>query len=159
MAHVAEVMFQFGKKVICPKDPTYSTVSPKVAKWTPFFDGCIGALDGTHIEIRANKDSREDMRNRKGWTSFNVLAVVDHEMRFTFVGSGMSGACHDMHVLRESQTKSNFPAPPPVGRASLLPVASQKKNHNEVIGLVGGSLDVAVEARYDFASTHPWPWA
>ncbi|TVU43576.1 hypothetical protein EJB05_10056 [Eragrostis curvula] len=113
MVHVAEVMVTFADKVICPKDPSYSTVSPKVAKWSPFFDGCIGALDGTHIEIRANKESREDMCNRKGWTSFNVLAVVDHEMRFTFVGSGMSGACHDMYVLRESQTQSNFPAPPP----------------------------------------------
>ncbi|TVU51316.1 hypothetical protein EJB05_02732, partial [Eragrostis curvula] len=113
MAHVAEVMVRFGDKVICPKDPTYSTVSPKVAKWSPFFDGCIGAIDGTHIEIVTDKESKEDMLNRKGFPSFNVLAIVDHAMRFTFVGSGMSGACHDMYVLRECQTRPRFPKPPP----------------------------------------------
>ncbi|TVU32576.1 hypothetical protein EJB05_24310 [Eragrostis curvula] len=113
MAHVAEVMVRFGDKVICPKDPSYSTVSPKVAKWSPFFDGCIGAIDGTQIEIVADKESKEDMRNRKGFSNFNVLAIVDHTMRFTFVGSGMSGACHDMYVLRECQTKPRFPKPPP----------------------------------------------
>ncbi|TVU49248.1 hypothetical protein EJB05_00548, partial [Eragrostis curvula] len=113
MAHVAEVMVRFGDKVICPKDPSYSTVSPKVAKWSPFFDGCIGAIDGTQIEIVADKESKEDMRNRKGFPSFNMLAIVDHAMRFTFVGSGMSGACHDMYVLRECQTKPSFPKPPP----------------------------------------------
>ncbi|TVU18893.1 hypothetical protein EJB05_35011, partial [Eragrostis curvula] len=113
MAHVAEVMVRFGDKVICSKDPSYSTVSPKVAKWSPFFDGCIGAIDGTQIEIVADKESKEDMRNRKGFPSFNVLAIVDHAMRFTFVGSGMSGACHDMYVLRECQTKPRFPKPPP----------------------------------------------
>ncbi|TVU08547.1 hypothetical protein EJB05_41956, partial [Eragrostis curvula] len=115
MAHVADVMLNFAQRVICPKDPTYSTVSPRLQKWSPWFDGCIGALDGTHIPVRAVKKVKEDMRNRKGWTSFNVLAIVDHEMRFTFVGAGKSGACHDMAVLKECQEDGCFPHPPPGG--------------------------------------------
>ncbi|TVT98220.1 hypothetical protein EJB05_56499, partial [Eragrostis curvula] len=118
MAHVADVMLRFAQKVIRPKDKMYSTVSPKLSKWSPWFDGCIGAIDGTHIPLRAPKKVKEDMRNRKGWTSMNVLAIVDHEMRFTFIGAGKAGACHDMAVLKECQEDECFPHPP---KGGLLP--------------------------------------
>lgn len=51
MAHVADVMFSFAQTVIAPKDPAYSKVNHRLNQYAPFFDGCIGALDGTHVPV------------------------------------------------------------------------------------------------------------
>jgi hypothetical protein len=39
--------------------------------------------------------------NRKGTTSINVCAIMDMDMRFTFVGAGKVGSVHDMEVLND----------------------------------------------------------
>ena len=38
---------------IKPKDPELSTVHPRVQapRFSPHFDKCIGALDGTHVRV------------------------------------------------------------------------------------------------------------
>lgn len=41
----------------------------------------IGAIDGTHIPILAPTNGHSDFINRKGWTSYNVLAVIDNLYR------------------------------------------------------------------------------
>lgn len=38
----------------------------------------IGAIDGTHVPILPPKDGYRDFINRKGWPSYNVLAIVDN---------------------------------------------------------------------------------
>ncbi|WVZ58758.1 hypothetical protein U9M48_008990 [Paspalum notatum var. saurae] len=106
-------MYTFSHTVLVPKDPTYSLVHRRLAKYAPYFDGCIGALDGTHIRAQVKKEACRDFTNRKGETSFNVLAIVDMDMRFTYVGVGMAGACHEMEVMRECMRTPNFPRPPP----------------------------------------------
>jgi len=57
----------------------------------PFFDGCIGALDGTHVKVKVNKEAKIDHINRKGDVSINVCAIVDIDGRFTYVSVGMVG--------------------------------------------------------------------
>jgi hypothetical protein len=76
------------------------------------FDGCIEALDGTYIPAHVCHESRLEHINRKGWTTYNVLAIVDMDMRFTFVGAGVPGSCHDMAVLRSCMGEENYPHPP-----------------------------------------------
>jgi hypothetical protein len=97
---------------ICPKDPTYSKVHNKLKPYASFFDGCIGASDGTHIPAHVCHESRLDNINRKGWPSYNILGIVDMDMRFTFVGAGLAGSCHDMAVLRNCMRVANYPHPP-----------------------------------------------
>ena len=41
------------------------------------FPNVVGALDGTHIPIRAPKENHEDYFNRKHYYSFIVQGIVD----------------------------------------------------------------------------------
>ena len=45
------------------------------------FPQCAGAIDVTHIPIKAPKDSRSDYFNRKHFYSINVQAVADAKRR------------------------------------------------------------------------------
>ena len=94
-----------------PKDYTYAIVPHKLTKYTPFFDRCIGALDGTHIQVIVKAAEREAYTNRHGYTSQNVVATCDFDMRFTYVSSGIEGSMHDTLVLKMAWEDPNFPHP------------------------------------------------
>ncbi|KAL8460636.1 hypothetical protein ACS0TY_032229 [Phlomoides rotata] len=53
------------------------------------FKGCLGALDGTYIDVHVPAVDQARYRNRKGQTSVNVLGVCDMNMRFVYVLSGI----------------------------------------------------------------------
>lgn len=109
---VIEALFSFAHRVIGPKDGNYSTIHDNLKQYSPLFDGCIGALDCTHIPVKVNRKLREYFLNRKGMTSQNVLAICDFDMMYTYVGVGMAGAAHDMAVLKKGWETSNYPHPP-----------------------------------------------
>ncbi|CAD6949898.1 unnamed protein product, partial [Tilletia laevis] len=46
----------------------------------PFFKAVVGAIDGSHVRAYAPAEERYRFWNRKGWTSFNVLAACDFDM-------------------------------------------------------------------------------
>ena len=54
----------------------------------------------------------EAYTNRHGYTSQNVVATCDFDMRFTYVGSGTEGSAHGMRVLKKAWKDPNFPHPP-----------------------------------------------
>ena len=112
MTEVVAVFSSFADTIIVPFDQNYSSVHTTFKPYEPYFDGCIGALDGTHIEVIVNKGAKLDYINRKGKTSINVLGIVDMDMRFTFVGAGRAGSCHDASELADCWTAPNFPHPP-----------------------------------------------
>ena len=93
-------------------DYTYVVMPHKLTKYTPFFDYCIGALDGTHIEVIVKAVEHEAYTNRHGYTGQNVVATCDFDMRFTYVGSGTEDFAHDMRVLKKAWEDPNFPHPP-----------------------------------------------
>jgi hypothetical protein len=51
---------------------------------------------------------------RHGYTSQNVMAICDFDMRFTFVVAGWPGSVHDMRVFKDAIGKyeDRFPHPP-----------------------------------------------
>ena len=53
-------------------------------------------------------------RGRKGYPTFNVMAICDFDMCFTFVSAEWEGSAHDARVfLHAIQTPElNFPNPP-----------------------------------------------
>jgi hypothetical protein len=77
--------------IIRPRDPLFRSFHPRLHQFSPYFDGCIGVIDGTHIPVSVLDHAHDDYINRKGLTSQNVLAVCDMDMRFTFVAMGKNG--------------------------------------------------------------------
>ncbi|KAL0006046.1 hypothetical protein SO802_013607 [Lithocarpus litseifolius] len=81
----------------------------------PTFSDCIGAIDGTHIQVVVGDDKKASYYNRQGMTSFNVMAACDFDLLFTFVITGWEGAAHDTRIFSDAihRQSVNFPKPPP----------------------------------------------
>lgn len=69
--------------------------------------GCLGALDGTHIDVTISDAEKPRYRNRKGSISVNVLAVCDRRMRFIYMLTSWEGSAVDARVLRDVIHRSN----------------------------------------------------
>ena len=84
--------------IIKPKDPQFRTVHPRLQspRFTPFFDSCIGAIDGTHIPVVVPTSKVVQHTGRHGYTSQNVMAICDFDMRFTFVVARWPRSVHDI---------------------------------------------------------------
>ncbi|XP_071681866.1 uncharacterized protein [Lolium perenne] len=73
--------------------------------WFPYFRDCIGAIDGTHVTAKVPRSMSVAFRGRKHYTSQNVLATVDFNMRFTYVFVGWEGSAHDASILADSLSR------------------------------------------------------
>lgn len=66
------------------------------------FPNIVGAIDGTHIKIKAPKDHPQSYVNRKNFHSLQLQCVCRHNMSFSHVFTGFPGSCHDARVLKNS---------------------------------------------------------
>lgn len=64
--------------------------------------GVLGAIDGTHIKIRAPSGKVHLYSNRKKYCSIVMQAVVENRKKFLDVHCGEPGSFHDSRVLRRS---------------------------------------------------------
>ena len=107
---------KLAKDNIKPRDPTFSTEHAKVkdSRFWPHFKGAIGAIDGSHIPVSVPEEEVVNHTCRHGYTSQNVLAICDFDMRFTFVVAGWPGSAHDTRILNHALAKfaDQFPVPP-----------------------------------------------
>ncbi|KAL8466355.1 hypothetical protein ACS0TY_035454 [Phlomoides rotata] len=71
------------------------------------FKGCLGALDGTYIDVHVPTLDQARYRNRKGHLSVNVLGVCDTDMKFIYVLTGWEGSAADSRVLRNAVTRNS----------------------------------------------------
>ncbi|CAG8560546.1 4891_t:CDS:2 [Funneliformis mosseae] len=62
----------------------------------------IGVMDGTHISIHPPSKNGARYINRKIFHSINLLGVVDHRERFTYIYVGEAGSVHDARVFYRS---------------------------------------------------------
>ncbi|XP_039145569.1 protein ALP1-like [Dioscorea cayenensis subsp. rotundata] len=69
--------------------------------WYPHFKDCVGLLDGTHVDTSLPPLELPRFRGRKGPTQ-NVLAVVNPDLKFTYVLVGWEGSANDFTVLRDA---------------------------------------------------------
>jgi hypothetical protein len=106
---------KLAKDIIKLADPTFSVEHERVkeARFWPHFKGAIGAIDGSHVPISVPADEVVNHTCRHGYTSQNVLAICDFDMRFTFVVAGWPGSAHDTRILNHALANfPSFPVPP-----------------------------------------------
>ena len=85
-------------------DPTPDQILSSY-KYMPYFNDCIGALDGTHIPAFIPVADQKPFRNRKKVLTQNVLAVANFDCTFSYVLTGWEGSAHDSRVLNDAKTK------------------------------------------------------
>ena len=73
------------------------------SRFSQYFRGCIGALDGTHIPVHVPEARRTAYRNRKSYLSQNVLAACDFDLKFIYVLSGWEGSAADSRVYEDAR--------------------------------------------------------
>lgn len=91
-------------------DPT-SNVILQNQIYSPYFDNCVGALDGTHIAMYVPATERKPYRNQKGYLSQKMLAACDFDMKFTYGLAGWEGSAHDGRVLNDAIETKGFQIP------------------------------------------------
>jgi hypothetical protein len=74
-------------------------------RFMPFFQNCIGAIDGTHVPITIAQERAAPFRNRKGTLSQKVMCACNFDLNFTFVSCGWEGSASDAGVLRSALAK------------------------------------------------------
>ena len=95
--------------------PTSSTPTDlrilRNTKFSPYFDNCVGALDGTHIRTTVRgEEAKRSWRNRYSYISTNVLAACDFSLGFVYVRPGYEGSANDQNVLNNA-LEDNFVIP------------------------------------------------
>ncbi|XP_013617723.1 PREDICTED: uncharacterized protein LOC106324272 [Brassica oleracea var. oleracea] len=98
------------------------TVPTKIRESTrfyPYFQDCVGAIDGTHIDAIVSASEAPSYRNRKGKISQNVLDACNFDLEFIYVLSGWEGTAHDSKILSDALTRSTNRLPVPEENSSV----------------------------------------
>lgn len=91
-------MIVFAKAMIklpSIETPSFIRNNPKLY---PFFEDCLGSVDGSHYNALPPAEFTEVFRNRKGQVTTNVMAAVDFKGRFIQILAGWEGSAHDWKV-------------------------------------------------------------
>ncbi|XP_062112027.1 uncharacterized protein LOC133823358 [Humulus lupulus] len=117
--HLLEIIdrhFHLTLKVICKLGqyiirPTQSSLPSHIvnsSKYYPWFQNCIGAIDGTHVSACVPTDKQVSYRVRKNMVIQNVLCSCNFEMFFTFVSARWEGTTNDSRVFIDAITKPKY---------------------------------------------------
>jgi hypothetical protein len=114
---VLESLCLLAKEIVRPPDFNFVEIPSKIKndrRYWPYFEGCIGAIDGTHIPAIVPTKDQIRYIGRKGYPTQNVMLVCNFDMLITFVVVGWPGTAHDTRILSSviEEMKSVFPHPP-----------------------------------------------
>lgn len=109
---LAALIGLFGDVVTMPSSdtPLHRRIS-RDPKFFPYFENCLGAIDGTIIRSAVPEESSVNYIGRKGKPAQNVFAACDFDRKFVYVASGYEGAAADSTVFRDVVSKG-FKTPP-----------------------------------------------
>lgn len=73
------------------------------------FPKVIGAIDCTHIKLQSpSTEYGEQYRNRKGYFSLNVQALVNSNLEFLYIVARWPGSSHDSNIFANSRLKARM---------------------------------------------------
>ncbi|XP_057450768.1 protein ALP1-like isoform X1 [Lotus japonicus] len=101
---VLNSVVRLHKNLLRAPDPVPEDCIDNRWKW---FNGCLGALDGTYIPINVPEIDKPRYRSRKGEIATNVLGVCSRDMQFIYVLPGWEGSASDSRVLRDAINRRN----------------------------------------------------
>ena len=116
-------MRKLAKDNIKPRDASFSTEHERIKdeRFWPYFKGAIVAIDVSHVPMVVPAEDMVNYTCCHGYTSQNVLAVCDFDMRFIFTVAGWPGCAHDPRILNHALANfPSFPVPPKGIHISLL---------------------------------------
>ena len=91
-----------------PSNTNLDFIPPEIhnnPKLFPYFENCLGAVDGTLIPIRVNSIDAPSHRTRKGFTAQNVFIACLFDCTIQFSLAGWEGSAHDNCVLADAIAK------------------------------------------------------
>ncbi|POW03688.1 hypothetical protein PSHT_11571 [Puccinia striiformis] len=111
-------------------------------KFSPYFDDCVRAVDGSHIPVHVNDQT--PFVNRKGYPSQNILAICNFNMEFTFVMPGWEGSAHDGRLWDEARI-SSLKIPPGKWLDWDVPGGKKPQTYKELFNLQHASAQNIIE--------------
>ena len=72
------------------------------------FPNCCGSIDGKHVMIQSPPNSGSMYYNYKGYFSLVLMALVDHQYKFTYIDVGEYGSNCDSNVFRNLNLGTRF---------------------------------------------------
>ncbi|XP_060667620.1 protein ALP1-like [Ziziphus jujuba] len=104
---------RLGKELICHTNSPLPSHIVNNPKYFPWFEKCIGTIDGTHISAHVPVEKQVSYRGRKSIVTQNVLCACNFNMMLTFVYAGWEGTANDSRVFLDAITRSEnkFPLP------------------------------------------------
>ncbi|KAJ8748877.1 hypothetical protein K2173_013309 [Erythroxylum novogranatense] len=77
------------------------------SRFFPYFNDCVGALDGTHIRVKVSNADAPRFRGRKDYPTQNVLAACTFDLRFTYILAGWEGSASDSRIIKNALTRED----------------------------------------------------
>lgn len=95
---------------IIPRDPEFTIVHPRLQdnRFMPHFIKCIGAIDDMHVPIVVPANEQVAHIGRHGYTSQNMMAVCEFDIRFTFVVARWPGSTHNTRTFNNPLDKYSY---------------------------------------------------